>query len=87
MKAIMSLSEFIDEIAFHIYHNPLPNTWQQASLIATSAINPHMEKRKQLKPFAFVPIRKVRINTDEQDQIVADRIIAKLLKAKNRECP
>lgn len=77
----MTIDEFAEELAYHLYFDPLPNTWQQTSVIATSVLQPHMKKGKRLRPFQFVPVAKLPMpeKRAERDQMMADAVVARLL--------
>lgn len=71
----MDSREFALWMAFHRFHEPLPEPWYEAGLVASAAIAPYCKPHNRPKASDFVPI--------EQKLKHEDQIAEQLLKLKD----
>ncbi len=59
LSKTMSSEELSEWIALDLYHEPLPQPWQQTGVLASAVLAPHCGKAKRAEPKDFVPTKRL----------------------------
>lgn len=61
----MTSAELSEWMALDMYHQPIPDPWRQAGVVAAAALAPYCGKGKRPKPEDFVPRARLPQSPEE----------------------
>jgi hypothetical protein len=61
--------EFAEELAYHLYFDPLDEPWRRTEIVAMAAWNPHARRSQRLRPGRAVPTLKKRFDIEPTQEM------------------